>query len=191
MSAELIREESRFTRTFVWGVHDKPRHVHPEYHAIEPHAVKLILDRDQEGDPWEIGQASIHGARILKSGKPGLSDEVQYYTWRNGEPDEDAPDWFVALITDAWELAERERRAALPVALPVTLPDPINPALIETGIAVSACQKCPETMDGWTSEDDMVPLYTWQENHNASTGHRTFHVWRVNRNEARIFQLPA
>jgi len=187
MSAELIREESRYTRTFVWLLHDKARHIHPDYHAIDPHRASLVLDRDAEDRPWEIGEAFIVGTRILVSGKPGLSDEVQYYGWRDGVPDEHTPDWFVALVTDAWELAERERRAALPVALP----DPINPALIETGIAVSACQKCPATMDSWTSEDDMPSLYVWQEHHAASTGHRTFHVWRVSRNEARLFSLPA
>lgn len=109
MTAELVRDESQFTRTLVWELRDKPRHAHPEYHEIEPRSASLTLDRNGENNPWEIESVVLSGARIIKGGKVGASWESQYYTWHNGMPDETAPGWLVPLVNDAYEQAECER----------------------------------------------------------------------------------
>ncbi len=114
MSEELVRDDVRMTRTFVYRVAGKDWTDHPEFRMIRPDFLTVVLDRRGEREAWEIADLTIKGAWIRASdGQPGKREDVHVYTTHAGRfVDPNLPPWADVLAHECLTFAEMDRHGS-------------------------------------------------------------------------------
>jgi hypothetical protein len=132
MRIETRRDETRMTRTLVYGVNGVGKVEHPDYYTIHGETVSVELDREEDRSPWQLYWVTLFGRRYIANGKKlGESTAQHVYTRHGVDNDPHMPSWLLTLADKALRVAEADRLGYTPpcpkCCKPSTLADPLNP----------------------------------------------------------------